>query len=425
MSNSEFESIYQEHFSPVLAKATDLVIERGEGPYLYTVEGERYLDLVQGIAVNALGHCHPALVEAAASQFKRIAQPSLNLVSVPSILELGSELSRHTPGDLDMFFFANSGAEAVEGALKLARYVTRRCSVIAFRGSFHGRTMGAISVTASKSGFRQHYAPFVPQVYFAPYPYCFRCSFNQKPDSCGLECLAYLKQDLDYYIPANDVSAVLFEPVQGEGGYITPPQRYVDELQALCQKHNWLFIADEVQTGMGRTGKLFACEHFGIKPDILCLGKAIGGGLPLSVVASRKEIMGQWPAGAHGSTFGGHPVAAAAALALLKIVSQPEFLADVQAKGLKFRQGLKELQAKNAAIGDVRGIGLMNAVELVTPDGAPDPDLVKQVVAKLREKKILVLNCGVYAQALRFIPPLNIEDDLLMSVVGALAEALG
>ena len=424
MSNSKFESIYQEHFSPVVAKATDLVMKKGEGPYLYTLDGDRYLDMVQGIAVNALGHCHPALVEAATSQIRCIAQPSFNLVNVPSTLEFGEELSRHTPEDLDMFFFTNSGAEAVEGALKLARYVTRRSSIIAFRGSFHGRTMGATSVTSSKAGFRSRYAPFMPQVYFAPYPYCFRCPFKQKPDSCDLECLAYLKQDLDYFIPADDVSAVLFEPVQGEGGYITPPQRYVDELQALCREHGWLLIADEVQTGMGRTGRLFACEHFGLKPDILCLGKAIGGGFPMSVVASRKEVMEKWPAGAHGTTFGGHPVAAAAALALLNIVSQPEFLADVEAKGMKFRQGLKELQAKNAGIGDVRGIGLMNAVEFVTSDGAPNPDLVKQVVAKLREKKILVLNCGVYGQAVRFIPPLNIEDGLLMSVVDALAESL-
>lgn len=425
MSKPEFANILQEHFSPALAKATDLVMEKGEGPYLYTVDGDRYLDMVQGIAVNALGHCHPALVEAATEQIKKLGHASFNLASFPATLEFGAELSRHTPGELNNFFLTNSGAEAVEGALKLARFVSGRGSIIAFRGSFHGRTMGAVSVTSSKAGFRRHYAPFLPQVYFAQYPYCYRCPFKQKPDSCDLDCLAYFKQDLDYIIPPDDVSAVLFEPVQGEGGYIVPPQRYVDELKALCRAHGWLLIADEVQSGMGRTGKLFACEHFGLEPDILCLGKAVGGGFPMAVVAARKEIMEKWTPGSHGTTFGGHPVAAAAGLALLNIVSQPEFLADVEAKGQRFRQGLKGLQAKYAAIGDVRGMGLMNALEFVTPDGAPNPDLVKQVIAKLMEKKILVLNCGVYGHCLRVIPPLNMEEDLLMSIVDALDEALG
>ena len=222
MSKPEFANILQEHFSPALARATDLVMEKGEGPYLYTLDGDRYLDMVQGIAVNALGHCHPALVRAATQQIEKLGHASFNLASFPATLEFGAELSRHTPGELNNFFLTNSGAEAVESALKLARFVSGRGSIIAFRGSFHGRTMGAASVTSSKAGFRRHYAPFLPQVYFAQYPYCYRCPFRQKPDSCDLDCLAYFKQDLDYIIPPDDVSAVLFEPVQGGGRLYRP-----------------------------------------------------------------------------------------------------------------------------------------------------------------------------------------------------------
>jgi 4-aminobutyrate aminotransferase len=424
MDKKWLQSIYPQLFAPSLKKATELVVDRAEGPYLYTIDGERYLDLVQGIAVNPLGHCHPALVDAACEQIRRMAHVSFNLVSYPAALELAAQLKELLPGGLDTFFFANTGAEAVEGALKLARYVSNRTSIIAFRGSFHGRTMGAASVTSSNVGFRKHYAPFMPQVYFAPYPYCYRCSFGQRPESCQVECLDYLKQDLDTIIPAEDVSAVLFEPVQGEGGYIVPPQRYVEALGRLARDMGALLIFDEVQTGMGRTGKLFACEHFGVVPDIMCLGKAVGGGYPLAVIAARREIMDRWQPGAHGTTFGGHPVACAAGLAMLRIISTPEFLLSVNEKGQKFRSQLRDLQTGFPAIGDIRGLGLMNAIELVDDQGRPNADLASTLCKKLRERKILTLTCGPKGQALRFIPPLNIEPHLLEEVIAALGQIL-
>lgn len=415
---------YEELFSPCLKKATHLVAHKGQGSYLSTSDGEQYLDLVQGIAVNQLGHCHPEIVAAATEQISKLSHASFNLLDYPSVLELASELRTRTPGALDMFFFTNSGAEAVESSLKLARYVSGRTSFIAFRGAFHGRTMGAASVTASNASARSRYAPFMPEVYFAPYPYCYRCPFNTHPDACDLPCLQYLKQDLETLIPADDVAGVVFEPVQGEGGYIVPPAKYVKALAELCKEHGFFLICDEIQTGIGRTGKMFASEHFGIVPDIMAMGKAIGGGLPMSVVASTKEVMKQWQAGSHGTTFGGHPVAAAAGLAQLKIVADKAFLNEVIAKGEHFRNRLMEIKTKFQTIGDVRGLGLMNAVELVDSDGNPDPDLTSKVTRFFLEKKILLFTCGTKGNILRFMPALNAEKDILDRAASVLEQAL-
>ncbi len=425
MSEIQPRSVYADCFAPSLAKATQLLAERGEGAYLFTASGDRYLDLVQGIAVNALGHCHPAVVEAACHQTRTLIHGSFNLLNYESALKLAQELKKFTPRGLDMFFFANTGAESVEGSLKLARYVTGRSGIIAFRGGFHGRTMGAASVTSSNVKFRSHYAPFLSQVYFAPYPYCYRCSFGQHETSCHLECLEYLKEDLHCTVPAEDVSAVLFEPVMGEGGYVVPPRKYVDALRSLCHELGVLLIFDEVQTGLGRTGNLFACDEYGAIPDILAMGKAVGGGFPLAVVASTKERMTKWESGAHGTTFGGHPVACAAALAQLKIITSPGFLEEVRRKGELFRSDLLDLKKRHARIGDVRGLGLMNAIEMVREGKKADTDGAAKVQKYLFEKHILVLTCGPYKNVIRFIPPLNIDQALLDEVVDRLNEALG
>jgi len=423
MSAEELQIAYPEYFTPALAKATSLLIERGEGPYLYTTSGERYLDLVQGIAVNALGHTHPALVEAACAQIRKLIHGSFNLVNYPSALQLAAELRKLTPGDLNMFFFTNTGAESVEGGLKLARYVTGKVCTIAFRGGFHGRTMGAASVTSSNVSFRKHYAPFLPEIYFAPYPYCYRCSFGQEVETCHLECLEYLKEDFHYTIPPEDVSAVLFEPVMGEGGYIVPPAKYVKALRKLCDEFGFLLIFDEVQTGMGRTGKLFASEVFEVVPDILVMGKAVGAGFPLAIVASTKEKMSKWETGAHGTTFGGNPVACAAALAQLEIIANEEFLESVRRKGESFKSKLMGLKQRFSEIGDVRGLGLMNGIELVKEGKAPDPDKADSIRKYLQDKKILVLTCGPFKNVIRFIPPLNIDESLLEQAFHVLEEA--
>jgi 4-aminobutyrate aminotransferase len=424
MEEKGLKGIYSDYFTPSLAKATQLLIERGEGPYLYTSSGEKYLDLVQGIAVNALGHCHPAIVEAACKQIHKLIHGSFNLLNYDSTLSLAIELRKFTPEGLEMFFFANTGAESVEGSLKLARYITRKSGVISFRGGFHGRTMGAASVTSSNVKFRKHYAPFLPQVYFAPYPYCYRCPFGQIAESCHVECLKYLEEDFHYVIPSEDISAVLFEPIMGEGGYVIPPEKYVKELRSLCDGLGILLIFDEVQTGIGRTGKMFTCEHFGVIPDILVMGKAIGGGFPLAVVASSKDRMMKWESGAHGTTFGGHPVACAAGLAQLGIVAEEGFLNGVSDKGERFRNQLIELKKQFQSLGDIRGLGLMNAVEIVKEDKKPDPDRAASIQKYLLEKRILVLTCGAFKNVIRFIPPLNIDTSLLNQVADRLGEAL-
>lgn len=419
-----FQNIAQRHLAPCLKKSTALVFESGQGSYLVTCEGEKYLDLVQGIAVNQLGHCHPQLQEATISQIKKLGHASFNLGNFPSTLEFAEELSRHTPGDLDMFFFTNSGAEAVESALKLARYVSRKPVIISFRGAFHGRTIGALSVTASSSAYRRYYAPLVSQVYFAQYPYCYRCPFGCQVDSCSLECLEFLKDDLKKIIPPEDVSAVIFEPVQGEGGYVVPPKKYVQALRSLCDEHGFLLIADEIQSGLGRTGRMFAMQHHDVIPDILVMGKALGGGFPMSSVAANTELMAAWVAGTHGTTFGGHPVPAAAGLAQLRIIGQDGFLEEVTAKGKRFRERLNQIRQGCKAIGDVRGLGLMNAVELVDQDGNPDKDLTGKVIKYFFDQKVLVMACGTAGNVIRFMPALNVEEALLDKAADILEESL-
>ena len=425
MSDKDNKALYERYFSPCLAKSTHLMIERGQGPYLFTSEGGRYLDLVQGIAVNALGHGHPEVLAAAKVQMDKIVHGSFNLADFEPTLELGRTLAGLSPEGIEMFFLTNSGAEAVEGCLKLARQVSGRSSYLAFRGGFHGRTWGAASITSSSVRFRQGYAPFLPQVYFSPYPYCFRCPFGREEESCSLECLRSIETDFLTIIPAQEVAAAIFEPVLGEGGYVVPPAKYVRGLRELCDRHGILLVFDEVQTGIGRTGKLFASEHYGVVPDAMSLGKALGGGFPLGVVASTPELMGRWETGAHGTTFGGHPVASATALAVLGRVSEPDFLAGVEKLGQRFREGLMELQSAHPGLDDVRGLGLMNAVELTKDGREPDPERATKVVEFLREeKKILVLTCGLYKNVVRFIPPLNLEPELLDQVLEGLDQAL-
>jgi 4-aminobutyrate aminotransferase len=422
MNSHWLKSAYPEYFTTAPKKVTNLVVERGEGIHLYTIDGDKYMDFVQGVAANALGHCHPALTAAAEKQLHQLGHASFNLVSYPSALLLAAELRKWT-GRLDKFFFTNTGAEVVESGLKLARYITGKNSIIAFRGSFHGRTMGAASVTGSSAKFRKHYAPFVPQVYFAPYPYCYRCSFHQQAETCSLDCLEYLQDDLEQIVPAEDVSVVLFEPVMGEGGYVVPPQKYLHALADLCRDKGFLLMFDEVQSGMGRTGRMFAYQHFGVEPDLLLLGKAVGGGYPLAVLAARRELMDQWPAGSHGSTFGGHPVACAAGLAQLDIIGASGFLESVTAKGDFLRQQLSKLQQSCPEIGQVRGLGLMNAIEIVNPDGGPNPEKTAAIVAHLFSQHILVYTCGVRGNVIRFMPPLNVEEAALQEVIAALEQS--
>ncbi len=401
---------YKEYLSPALAKATDLVAESAKGCYITDVNGKEYLDFVQGIAVNALGHCHPKIVEAICEQTKKLITGSFNLVNYPSSLEFAKELSKVMPGNLDVIFFSNGGAEANDGALKLARNYTHRPGIIAFRGSFHGRTLGAASITGSNSKYRKNYEPLLPAVYFTPYPTCYRCPYNTTEDQCSMDCLQELQRTFDYLIPPENVAAIIMEPVMGEGGYVVPPLKYVKAVRELCTKHGIMLIFDEIQSGFGRTGKMFASEHFDVVPDIMTLGKAIAGGLPMSAIVSTKEIMDSWKPGMHGTTFGGHPVCAAAGLAVLKAFEEEHILENCNTQGKYLKERLLELQKKYPVMGDVRGLGLMMAVEFINPeDKSPSADALNKVKEYCFNHGMLTLSCGVYGNGFRFATPLNIQ----------------
>lgn len=399
---------YQPYLSPALAKATDLIIESGHGCYLTDVAGSRYLDFVQGIAVNCLGHGHPALVYAIKKQTEKLIDASFNLVNYPTTLELARRLAERAPGNLSSVFFSNGGAEAIDGALKLARAYTKRPAIIAFKGSFHGRTFGAMSVTGSNAKYRYDYEPMVGSVYFIPYPSKDLCPAGFDEAQRTDYCLNELDQLFRYLVAPEQVAAIIMEPVQGEGGYVVPSKRFIQEIRARCIRHGILLILDEIQSGYGRTGEMFACEHFDVVPDIMTIGKAIAGGLPMSAILSTEEIMAEWHPGRHGTTFGGHPICAAAALAVLNEFEQAHILDQVIENGVYLKRKLLELQKKYSCISDVRGLGLMLAIELSHEDGSPAGDLLAAVRKQCLNNHLLLLSCGVFEHVIRFATPLNV-----------------
>lgn len=415
---------YKEYLSPVLAKATDLVVESAKGCYVRDVNGKEYLDFVQGIAVNALGHCHPKIVKAICDQTEKLITGSFNLVNYPSTLKLAKELAKITPGELNVTFFSNGGAEANDGAIKLVRNYTHRPGIIAFRGSFHGRTLGATSITSSNSKYRKNYEPLVPSVYFTPYPTCYRCPYNSSEDKCSLDCLQELQRTFDYLIAPENVAAVIMEPIMGEGGYVVPPKKYVAAIRELCTQHGILLVFDEIQSGYGRTGKWFASEHFDVVPDVMTVGKAMAGGLPMSAIVSTKEIMETWKPGMHGTTFGGHPVCAAAGLAVLEAFQEENILENCNIQGAYLKEKLLALKEEYAVIGDVRGLGLMVAVEFVNLDKSPNAMALDKVKEYCLAHGLLTLSCGVYGNGFRFATPLNITQEDLDKGLGIFKAAL-
>lgn len=391
----------------------NLAVDRAEGVYLYGHNGRRYLDFLSGFGACNLGHNHPAVMAAARAQMEHMVHAPLGVIDPEPTLRLAWELGKVTPGDSDMFFFGNSGAEAVEGALKLARYVTGRRGIIAFLGGFHGRTLGAASVTTSKARYRSRQGPYLPDVYYAPYPYPFR-SKAQSAAECAADALDGLESLLDHVIAPQEVAAFLVEPVQGEGGYVIPPLEWLKGLRQLADHYGILLIFDEVQTGFGRTGELFAAQTFGVEPDVLCMAKSIANGFPLAATAARSELMSRWGAAAHGTTFGGNPVSCAAGLANLQVLRQEGLLEHVRQEGQYALGRLKELQAESPVVGDVRGVGLMLGVEFVKP-GSKDAnsEAAHRVLQRCLEHGLLMYPCGLWSQTIRLIPPLVISHEQL------------
>ncbi|MCD8324357.1 MAG: aspartate aminotransferase family protein [Clostridiales bacterium] len=401
---------YKQYLSPVFYKQTDLVARSARGCYVTDVNGEKYLDFVQGIAVNALGHNDPSVVKAIQDQAANLVNASFNLVNYESTLTLAKNLSEIAPGNLSSIFFSNGGAEATDSALKLAMSYTGRSAVIAFMGSFHGRTVGATSITGSNAKYRKHYNPLMGNVYFSPYPSKDLCPAGMGEEERAEYCLWELERLLKYIVWPEDVACIYMEPIMGEGGYVVPSKTFVQGVSKICKEHGILLIFDEIQCGYGRTGKMWASQHFDVVPDIMTVGKAIAGGLPMSAVISTPEIMEKWPIGTHGTTFGGNPVAAAAGCAVMEAFQDGTLLENVNKMGAYLRGKLEILQSKYACITDVRGIGLMIAIEFSHEDGSPAPDIWATVKANCLKRHMLTLNCGVYGNGMRFATPLNVTE---------------
>lgn len=401
-----------------------LVVERAFGPVVEDVDGNRYLDFAAGIAVVATGHCHPRVVAAVKEQSERLLHMCATDFYYESVVELAEGLARHAPGGGDWrVFFANSGAEVVEAAIKLARLRTGRQKIVAFFGAFHGRTYGAMSLTASKPVQRRGYAPFLPEVVHTHYAYCYRCPVNREPQTCTVQCLDLLTETLfGTTVDPKEVAAVIVEPIQGEGGYVVPHPEFLPRLRRLTEEHGILLIADEVQCGMGRTGRLFACEHFGLAPDIITLAKGIASGMPLGALLARGDVM-RWQSGGHGSTFGGNPVSVAAALATLRLLEEG-LVANAERVGASLLRLLRDLAPHHDAIGDVRGLGLMIGVEIVRDRATrePAPELRERILEEAFHRGLLLLGCG--KSTIRLAPPLVIDEDDARVAVRLLGEAI-
>ncbi len=421
------ESLYERCMKvmpPVVKRATTMGVTKGEGCYLWSEDGRKILDFASGVAVCNLGHNHPKVVEAAEKQMKELIHGGHNVVYYESYVRLAERLVELMGGDT-MVYFSNSGAEANEGAIKLAKYVTKRPGIIAFRGSFHGRTLATTSLTSSSSAYRKNYEGLLPSVYFAEYPYLYRTLYEMKDGKCPKEYFEQFENIFHTLIDPSMVAAIMMEPVQGEGGYIVPDKEFVQYVREICDKYGILLIFDEVQSGMGRTGKLFAYEHFGVKPDILTSAKGIANGFPLSAVIGKKEIMEQWPAGAHGGTFGGNPVACAAANAVLDELTDGGMLDNAAKMGDYFKEKLFALQKKYpSVIGDVRGLGLMLAMEMVHPDKTPDADITTAIRTKALEKGLLLLGCGTNHNIVRFIAPTIVTEKEIDIAINIIDECL-
>jgi 4-aminobutyrate aminotransferase len=410
--------------SPVWSHLTTLQPERGEGVYLYDSDGNRYLDFSCGIGVTNTGHCHPRIVKAIQQQAEKLLFAQMNVIVNPQTVALVGELTKVVPKELHKFFFSNSGAEAIEAAVKLARHATGRRNIIVFQGSFHGRTAQTMVMSTSKYIYRQDYQPLPSGVYVAAYPYTYSTGMDDE------SATNYALQQLDLLLKGQsapaETAAIFIEPVLGEGGYIDAPKGFLKALRGVCDEHGILLVFDEVQCGFGRTGKFWAFEHHGVVPDILVMAKGLGSGLPISGLASRPELQDKWKIGTHGGTYGGGSAIASAAAAETVRVMLDEKLPENAAKvGAYLLEKLQGLQKRYPAIGDVRGKGLMLGVEFSHADtGKPDKDSCKAVASAAVSKRLLLLTCGTYENVIRFIPPLIVTEAQIDEGLAIFEEAL-
>ncbi len=425
----------------VWTRYTELVVDRGEGSWVVTHDGDRYLDYTCGIGVTNTGHAHPRVAAAIAEQAGRIIHAQQNILFHKPGLELHERLPRYFPGaregaaagpparaegadDIGLFL-SNSGAEAIEAAVKLAKIATHRPAIVAFRGGFHGRTHGTMSLTSSAIKNRGHYEPLLAGAYFAPYPYPLRNPTGRTDDAALAWTMAQLDELFATLAYPEDVAAFLVEPVLGEGGYVVPPDGFLPALRELADRHGILLIVDEVQTGYGRTGRFFATEWSGVRPDIVVMAKGIASGMPLSGILAPRDLLAKFPPGAHGGTYGGNAVSCAAALATLDVFEDEGLVARAETLGHRLLDGLRDAAAGHANVAEVRGRGLMVGIEFADPDTlAPRPDLAKAVINEALMHRLLLLPCGTWGQVVRIIPPLVTTEAEIDQSLSILATAL-
>jgi len=403
------------HLSNVWFSVTPLQVASGHGCWVTTTDGEEYLDFAAGIAVNSTGHAHPKVAKAIADQAQRFIHAQVNVFKHDLLEPLAAKLAEITPAGIDTFFYANSGAEITEAAVKLAKQATKRPHVIVFSGSFHGRTHLTMAMTTSKTGYRAGHAPLPAGIFVAPFP----DPLATDQDAETERALAGFDHLLKSMTAPDETAAVIVEPVLGEGGYIPAPTAFITGIVERCRQHGILFIADEVQSGFGRTGKMFAVDHYGIEPDIICMAKGIASGFPFAALGTRRELDDKWPTGSHGGTYGGNSMGCAAALATIDIMSDPAFFENVNARGEQLQAGISELQREYDVIAQVRGLGLMVGTEFT--DAARVAAITKHC---LEEGRLILMNAGTYGRTLRWMPPLVVTEGEIDLALAAFAAAL-
>ena len=403
------------HLSNVWFKVTDLEVASGRGCRVTTVDGHDYLDFAAGIAVNSTGHCHPKVTAAIAAQAERFVHAQANIFTHDLLEPLAAKLAEITPPSIDTFFFANSGAEITEAAVKLAKQATKRPNVIVFQGSFHGRTHMTMAMTTSKTIYRAGHSPLPGGVHVAPFPDPL-ASDQESTINASLKAFDGL---LLTRTAPSETACVILEPVLGEGGYVPAPRAFVEGIAERCREHGILFIADEVQSGFGRTGSWFATDHLGVEPDIICMAKGIASGFPFSALGTRRELDDLWPTGSHGGTYGGNPIGCAAALATIEVMTEPGFMDNVKARGSQLRDALSELKERYPVLRQVRGPGLMVAASF--EDAARVPPVLQHC---LTEGRLILMSAGTHGDIVRWMPPLTVSAAEIDEAVAAFSHAL-
>lgn len=397
--------------SPVWFRLTDLIVTHGQGAYVWDADGQRYLDFTSGIGATNTGHSHPRVVGAIQQQAANFIHAQVNVYYHDQLFRLTEALEKVVPARLDSFFVSNSGAEAVEASVKLARHATQRQNIIVFQGSFHGRTAQTMAMTTSKTVYRKHYQPLPGGVFVAPFPYWYRYGWDAETTSEW--ALNELKLLLKTQVDPTETAAMVIEPVLGEGGYVVPPASFLHGLRKICDEYGILLILDEIQSGFGRTGKFFAYEHFDVEPDILVMAKGLGSGFPISAIAAPQALMQKWMIGTHGGTYGGNAIGCAAAAETVSVLLDEGLVQNAAERGEQLMDGLAEIQSRFPIIGDVRGLGLMVGVEFTDPQTKqPAPDVVSGVLAHLLQKEqLIMMSCGSFGNTIRWIPPLVVNEE--------------